>query len=150
MEIARLTTSNEEYNSSNLALQKQIDQLIDEEKESQQLIKSLKEQVQSLKSKLIDPSDYEQWDTQDIIAWILNLENGRFNKYKAKLEKTLIEENVKGEHLESVDVADIKGWGVVDFGDKKSLMKWIKALVNANNNEAIVSTVTDHEGAVSG
>ena len=123
---------------------------MDEQKESQQLIQSLKAENQSLKSKLIDPSRYKEWGTQDIITWILSLENGRYTKYKSKLEQSLNEEQVKGIHLESVDAIDVKGWGVVEFGDKKSLMKEIKALMKQNNNDNNVDIVADIEGVQSG
>ena len=121
----------------------------DKQKESHQMIQSLKQELQSLKSKLIDPSRYTEWDTLDIITWILSLENGRYNKYKSKLEISLNEENVKGTHLAKVNVLDIKGWGIVDFSDKKSLMVAINALVNQNEH-ADIQVVANVEGAQCG
>merc|ERR1719229_1955796 len=75
-----------------------------------------------------------QWDWEDVLMWILSLENGRYTKYEEVLRHSLMEEGVKGEYLSKVDAADVKGWGIKSFLDKKDLCRHIENLVEQNGN----------------
>ena len=44
--------------------------------------KKLTEEIRELKLKNIDTSKYEEWNWQEILYWMLSLENGRFKKYE--------------------------------------------------------------------
>ena len=107
---------------------------MEEQKEYQTQIKVLTQENQQLKLQLIDITQFESWKHEQIIAWIMSLEDGRFKKYNDILSKCLSEEDVKGVDLKSVDVIDIRGWGVVNFSDRKALFGNIKSLVNGNND----------------
>ena len=69
--------------------------------------------------------------------------------------KNLTEEGVIGKDLNNVEAADIKDWGVINFGDKKQLFMYIKNLIknragNNNNDDDNIAAVANEEGAMSG
>merc|ERR1712083_838958 len=74
---------------------------------------------------------------EDILLWILSLEDGRYKKYESVLQQSLSEEEVKGEYLSKVDAADVKGWGIKAFMDKKDLSKHIEDLVGQNMDQSV-------------
>ena len=95
--------------------------------------------------------NYQYWNNKHILNWIMSLENGRFNKYFDILSKTLSEEDVKGIDLNKVDVLDIKGWGIINFGDRKALFEQIQNLIQDNKDtDDQRASVIHAEGAVSG
>ena len=51
-----------------------------------------------------DTAVYIDWDHNDILNWVINLNEGLFNDYKTTLEKVLKEENVTGVKLNGVDM----------------------------------------------
>ena len=97
-------------------------------------IGNLEKENRELKLQLIDPSKYMQWKWQDIMQWILSLENGRFVKYCQSLEQSLKEEEVTGADLNNVDILVVKGWGVVNFKDKQALFGYIQGLSKQGQN----------------
>ena len=84
-------------------------------------------------SKANNKKGYESWTTDDIISWILSLNDGQFKKYQKILNKELSAQNVSGRHLVDVNELDIHTWGVTDFDDKKYLLKQIKLLITSHN-----------------
>ena len=85
----------------------------------------------------------------------MSLENGRLNKYKDVLSKSLQDEGVGGKHLAKINVLHIKGWGINNFDDKEFLMSKIKELIdnnrdNENDDPNKVAMIGDEEGAISG
>ena len=88
--------------------------------------------------------EYETWNNDQINTWIMNLENGKFKKYTDILSKSLSEEDVKGIDLKTVDISDLKGWGVVNFADRKALFMSIQDLINPNDNRI---SMLNKEGA---
>merc|ERR1712083_530267 len=107
-------------------------ELLEEQKESQIHIKELEEHVAELRLKVNDPSSYLKWNWENVLMWILSLENGRFKSYESVLQHSLSEEDFGGKYLGDVDTADIKGWGIKSFADKKDLVKHIENLVQQN------------------
>jgi len=118
-------------------LQQMNDSLVEEQKENQIKIQQLEKEVAELKMNNIDTSKYMEWDWEEVLIWILSLENGRYKKYEAVLRKSLAEEGMKGQYLSNVDVADVKGWGIMNFLDKKSLAKHIEDLVEQNSGASV-------------
>ena len=74
-------------------------------------------------------TDYLDWNHEDIINWIMSIENDRFRKYEYVLKQSFSEEELKGPHLVDVDKTDIHRWGIKPFGDKQKLWKSIRELV---------------------
>ena len=96
----------------------------------------LRSQLNELKSKNIDVSNYKQWKFKQIFQWILSLDNGRYIQYSQQLEVSLKEEDINGEDLCQVDAGDIKSWGIVNFRDKKYLLHQIQQLIAPKSVEA--------------
>ena len=68
-------------------------ELMEEQKEIKLENNDLKQQVQEMKLKLIDVNDYENWDTQQMVFWIVSLDDARFKKYEDISEdRTLLAE----------------------------------------------------------
>eukprot|EP01084_Bolivina_argentea_P160999 280300_1 len=99
--------------------------------ENQQLKLEMKQfQVKQEENINIDVTKYLEWGAEQIVTWIVSLDTNRYLKYKEILQKAIKNEGVTGKHLSQVNEADIKGWGVVHFDDKKDLSLKIKQLVN--------------------
>ena len=78
----------------------------------------------------MDVSNYSKWNDEEILKWIMKLDNGMFVVYKDILSANLKEENVCGADLDNVEIMDIKCWGIHDFKHKKKLFQYIQSLVN--------------------
>ena len=107
-----------------------------------------------LRQQSLNTDEYESWNTEQLIQWIMNLENGRFSKYREILSKNLLDEGVCGKHLSKINVLHIKGWGVKSFEDKDLLIDSITNLINKNqnndNDQNDIAFINDEEGAMSG
>eukprot|EP01084_Bolivina_argentea_P251764 422400_1 len=102
--------------------------LYGDQKENTMLINDLKKEIKDLKSKKLDCSKYLEWKTEEILQWILTLENGRYVKYENVLCESLKDEGVKGVHLPKVDSSDVKRWGIKQFDDIKNFTESIQQL----------------------
>ena len=136
---------NEHFQTKIKELKKQNNELkskMDDIKEMESEIDRLKEKVKQLTNKKeiyknkdakIDNTKYKTWDHSDILKWIFTLDNGKYKeKYGDVLIKSLEKNKIKGIELELVETQDIDDWGVVQFGDKKSLQKYIREIVTQN------------------
>ena len=74
--------------------------------------------------------NHQQWDHNDILKWIMSLENGLFLTYEDILKKSLEEGNVNGKVLNQVEPLFIKAWGIKDFVHQKALYEHIQSLTN--------------------
>eukprot|EP00485_Elphidium_margaritaceum_P002026 CAMPEP_0202700068 /NCGR_PEP_ID=MMETSP1385-20130828/13284_1 /ASSEMBLY_ACC=CAM_ASM_000861 /TAXON_ID=933848 /ORGANISM="Elphidium margaritaceum" /LENGTH=481 /DNA_ID=CAMNT_0049357175 /DNA_START=73 /DNA_END=1518 /DNA_ORIENTATION=- len=70
---------------------------------------------------------HEQWQPEEIVAWISSL-GGAFEKYKEKLLDAFTDEGITGAELYMVTESDLKAWGVVQFKDRKLLMRYLSQL----------------------
>eukprot|EP01084_Bolivina_argentea_P009280 17363_1 len=93
-------------------------------------INSLKKENKKLKMKAMDLSKWQDWNSDDILIWIMSLDDGKYKRYHYKLQKTLKQQEITGDDLASMDATDVKDLGVSAFKDKKSLLLSIKKLVN--------------------
>ena len=128
---------------------------MEEQKEFQLENNDLKKQLQEMTLKVTDVNNYQSWDSQQIVFWIISLDDGRFMKYEQLLLSSLKEEEINGSQLSQVNEADVKGWGINNFADKKKLVQHVKLLVNKNNHHNMdsdnnVALVSDMEGGISG
>ena len=122
---------------------------MEEQKESQIRIKQLENEIKIWDLKNLDVDKFEQCQWQEILQWIVSLDDGKFKKYEQDLRKNLKEEEIAGIALKDVDASDVKRWGVTKFSDMKTLRQHIKQLVDKNRFDNLVS-VANEEGAVSG
>ncbi len=123
--VNRLKQEKEEYVAANyrqrskiLSLEKENgrlreerDELMDDEKGLKFENEELKKEIKRLRMQSINVKDYKSWSNEQILMWIMSIENGRFSKYKDVLAHSLSEEDVNGGNLDKVNEIDIKGWG---------------------------------------
>ena len=119
--------------TANGMLKQQIEAMQEEEKQREFTVRELKEEVKRLKLQCLDESKYMEWNHEEIAAWIMGLDKGRFVKYEKMVKRTLREEEVDGSTLGVVDGADLKRWGITKFADFKHLMQQIEKLVAKNS-----------------
>ena len=72
--------------------------------------------------------EYLDWDHEDILQWIMGLENGLFVQYKDMLSVALKEDGINGHNLQQVDKGDIRGWGIKTFEHRQKLFVHIEFL----------------------
>lgn len=94
-------------------------------------ILALKEEIKKLRLEQLNPLKYKEWNHEEILQWILSLDDGRFMKYEEKLRIEIGEEEPSGQDLDEVKKEDIKRWGIKKFADINKLKKCIDDLVNA-------------------
>ena len=130
-----------------------VNKLLDENKDMEIRINELKEEKELLQRKTIDPSNFVNWDHEDILSWIVSIDGGYFDKYRSILSKELNDCNLRGSDLSALNSADIRGLGVKVFHDAKKLERHIQQLiqkydksVSMEHNANIITTFTE-EGA---
>eukprot|EP00483_Globobulimina_turgida_P012594 UN12617 len=94
------------------------------------VIERLFVEYKKLKIESMDVSKYRSWDWFDIFVWIITIANGRFVKYEQDLHAILSEEQPTGQDLEYVNEADVKRWGVANFGDIHALRQSIQDMIS--------------------
>merc|ERR1719461_1595659 len=52
-------------------------------------------------------NSFEDWKCEDVMLWILSLEEGKYKKYENELSVAIKNENVDGECLSSLDKNDL-------------------------------------------
>jgi hypothetical protein len=87
-------------------------------------------------SKQLKPEtkDYRKWKSEDIVKWILTLDNGIYSVYADKLCQAFKQNELTGEDLESIRREDLYLFGVTVFKHRVSLMKHFS---NIGKNENI-------------
>ena len=124
---------------------------MEEQKESQLQIQQLTNKIKMLQMSSLDVNKYEDWKWEEILQWIMNMDDSRFRKYESDLTNNLSVEQPSGANLKEVNEGDIRRWGVTRFSDIKILSYNIKQLVDRNANvHDNVASVANEEGAVSG
>ena len=82
-----------------------------------------------MKLKSLSADKYEEWGADELVHWMVSIEPKVYGQYEEALTKALAEEQVTGECMDDIDVADIKRWVVVNFKHSKRLPREVKALV---------------------
>ena len=87
----------------------------------------LNHKIATLTVKSLDPSEYKQWTSEQIVAWIINIDKTRYDKYKDLLLYHLRKEGVIGADLNVINEVDLQRWQIINFQDKKVLrLLWVK------------------------
>lgn len=90
-----------------------------------------------------DASNYESWTVNDIIMWVISLDNGRFRKYCEKLKDSFVKNELKGGDLPDISRQDLDiSFGIKSFSDRVALEKHLRGL-QQNENEGGQSQVTN-------
>ena len=74
--------------------------------------------------------DFFKWTSEDVLAWMLTLDNGRFSKYKNEIIPMIYEYNVVGPTLVYLrDYANIQKIGIYELEDQLVLIENIENLI---------------------
>ena len=71
------------------------------------------------------------WSTERLIEWIVTIENGRYQKYKDKLNEKMEQEEVSGNNLIKVSEQDLRYYGIVNIDDRHDLFVAIQHLIES-------------------
>ena len=130
----RHKTAKLEISNNELIIQNR--NIMEECKELQLSLNQTRNELNKLKQeRIMDPSRYEQWNADNLITWICNLDGGKYNKYRQKLMKAFNNEGVNGSNVHHLDKQELRGFGVDSFSDRANIYQHIQALVNAGNNK---------------
>eukprot|EP01084_Bolivina_argentea_P155061 270257_1 len=110
--INTITQEKERIVIVNNMLEQKVNDMENEKKDYEMKIIQLTKQVKQLKIKRFDANNVAEWDSNDVINWILSLENGIFMKYEKKIKQEIIEGQVIGEDLVTMNIEDIKALGI--------------------------------------
>jgi len=90
-----------------------------------------------------NPSNYPQWNMQDVVHWICRLDDGRYKKYEHVLS-TLFEKNaVDGQNLHEIDTTMLKQMEEISSLDAFAIYKHVQDLVNLNLKPDVLSAAQD-------
>ena len=78
----------------------------------------------------ISNDDYLSWNDEDVLQWIMSLNNGLFLEYKSVLKQKLKDENVTGSSLRNIYKVDIKFWGIKNMEHVQILHQKIQMLTS--------------------
>eukprot|EP01084_Bolivina_argentea_P294611 506964_1 len=147
-----------ELRSEVLATDKKTELLNDDLKDIEMEIFSLKRQIYELKKRekrkmkmmnnkkvivnKLDLLNWDKWNCDDIIQWILSLEHGKYLKYKNELYNVLPMENVRGDELHLINEQDLIHFGVNNESDRKDLIEHIKLLRNNEYQNKIMNELS--------
>eukprot|EP01084_Bolivina_argentea_P278589 475984_1 len=110
--VKQLTYENE-------SLKKKVYVLENEKKEMEMTMNAMNKQIEDLKSKSLDLSNYKQWNDEKVLIWIMSLDDGKYKQYHETLKKELNTQKITGNDLQEMDVNDLKGLGIIQFQHKK-------------------------------
>ena len=114
--------------------------LKEEKKEYIVTIDELQGQIGKLRGKtLID------WTANDVLDWILTIDNGVFKPYESMLTTEILNNNVNGKDLMSLTVTRIQDLGVNKFAHQMLLLNKISDLVQKNKDSDKFLPLSDNE-----
>ena len=112
---------------------------------------SLNKQLQKLnKLRFIDTSDYLSWSADDIVDYLCTLNNGKYEKYSAKLRIVFAEEGVDGESIKDIDKPSLRDWGVNNFKDRANIFNKLQEIIHKNENNINNDNNNNDEGTLVG
>eukprot|EP01083_Nonionella_stella_P178660 631791_1 len=90
------------------------------------------QQSQSKQAQRLDTAQYLQWSSDQLVDWIVSLEDGKYQQYENKFRTQFSKEGVNGEAIPHIDRVALNHWGIQNFMDRANLDNAIKRLVQQN------------------
>ena len=106
--------------------------LTEECKEKEIEISSLREKLKRKEN--IKNKHYTEWTSDELIDFIINLEDGKFKCYQEILRINLNDEDVDGESIKFVEKKEWKEWGIKDYKHRTIIHQNIQNLIKQNIN----------------
>ena len=142
-----LTDRNKELEAANLRQRSTINKLLDEKKENELTISTLKEEIKKIKScKPLDHSKWREWNTDELYNFFINMfDDDRLKKYLDPIKEELFGGEYIGENIPKIKEQHLKqDFGIKNFGIRTDVWDKIQKLINNNN---INNNQNDFEGA---
>eukprot|EP01084_Bolivina_argentea_P068377 124467_1 len=92
----------------------------------------------NFKGHILDYRNWNTWNVNEVLQWILCVDNKLFLKYKEELCGRLLMENIRGNELYLVNDSDLIYFGIVNENDRNVLMECIKSLINNEYTDLMV------------
>ena len=73
--------------------------------------------------------DHNKWSLEDIIAWVINLDEHRYEKYENRLFEGMKKEGVDGSRLKDIKQDDLYRFGIQSIHDKNDIFQAIQNLI---------------------
>merc|ERR1712093_552896 len=70
------------------------------------------------------------WGPQEVLTWLLSLENGRLGKYKDVLRQSMERSPISGFDLPHVNMLTARQMGIFDVADQDFLLKQVAAITH--------------------
>eukprot|EP01083_Nonionella_stella_P041722 113023_1 len=106
-----------------------------ERKQYEQQLNSLQLKIKQMKNKTMDTHNWRQWDQNEIIQWIVFVDNNRFAKYEKIVRNAFEEQQVTAHDLPHINENDVFNWGIKILCEKKLLCKYIQQLTRKSNHQ---------------
>eukprot|EP01084_Bolivina_argentea_P009011 16867_1 len=78
----------------------------------------------------LEPEDFRDWSGENVVDWIVNLQDGRYTIYEQVLRQSFAEQQISGRCLLDVDKSDLNHWKITKFQDRVDLHHEIKKLTS--------------------
>ena len=74
-------------------------------------------------------SNYKNWNTNDIVSWIIQLDNGKYKAYANGLKKNMDIDGVNGSNLDILSSNDLSLYGIRNMEHRNEILNHIKTLI---------------------
>jgi hypothetical protein len=108
------------------------------EKEYVNLNENINNYDSSLHKYLNPPSlnNYKLWKYDDIVKWVISLDNGIYASYGKQLFEMLKQNQMTGEDLKDLNRTDLASFGIKVFKHRVAILKHIDNLVNGKDSSS--------------
>ena len=113
---------------------KKYNEATEECKEANMKLIEIKEELQELKRKNINPARYMEWTSDEFVDWICHLERQKFKRYEQTLREAFKSEGIDGSSIQDIEKNDWKGWGLNSFNDRTTIHKHLQKLKHQHQN----------------
>jgi len=139
IEKARLQTENNVLKSKLSQIENENNELSEECKCAQMELQDVKQQLKELKRLHLDPKDYLNWSSDDVVHYICTLDQGCYEKYAGNLRVIFAEEAVDGQALVQIDKPSLRDWGINNFKHRANIYDHFQRIVNQNNGNVNIN-----------
>merc|ERR1712013_48162 len=129
--VAQLLELIETQKAEIVQLKREVMTLQSERKEQEEVIAQLREQIGANGD---GKALYLEWKAENVLEWILSLENGVFMQYEDDLTQKVMTDDVTGAHLEALNLGTVRELGVKRVTHQQLLLRAIAKLMDKNDD----------------
>jgi len=79
----------------------------------------------------VNNKNYETWNDEDIVNWLMCLDDGKYTKYITKISKYLNHNDFNGKNIHLITSYDLFACDINDANDRQSILNHIHTLVES-------------------